>query len=275
MPILPQPIVSIKNASLALGGRQLWNHLSLQVSPGEFIAVLGPNGSGKSSLLKTLLGLHSASGGSVSVFGKPAKAAAGQVGYIPQQKAFSRELLLTGRELVHLGLNGTRWFAPFTTRTDAKHAQAAITAVGAERYADQPIGQLSGGEQQRLRIAQAIVTKPALLLCDEPLLSLDLASQQTTAELINSSRQQGTAVLFVTHEINPILPFVDRVLYLVGSKWAVGTPQEVLTSDRLSQLYGTPVDVLRVHGRIIVVSAGDTPPTEPHNVHHHVSGGVS
>lgn len=271
MLLLSQPVVSIKNASLTLGGRSLWKRLSLEVAPGEFVAILGPNGSGKSSLLKTLLGLHSASG-TVRVLGKPAKNATGQVGYIPQQKAFDRELLLTGRELVHLGLNGTRWFAPFTTQADAERAQAAITAVGAKRYADQPIGQLSGGEQQRLRIAQAIATNPALLLCDEPLLSLDLASQQATAELINRCREQGTAVLFVTHEINPVLPFVNRVLYLVGSKWAVGTPQEVLTSERLSELYGTRVDVLKIHGRIIVVGAGEVPLTEPHDAHHHVPG---
>lgn len=271
MPNQAEPVVTIRNASLSFGGRTLWRRLSLTVMPGEFLAILGPNGSGKSSLLKTLLGLHRVSG-TVNVLGRPTRPTNNGIGYIPQQKAFAPELSLTGRELVTLGLNGTRWFAPFTTNNDAKRTQTAISAVGATRYADQPLGVLSGGEQQRLRIAQAIVTEPQLLLCDEPLLSLDLASQHTTAELINSCRQKGAAVLFVTHEINPVLPFVDRVLYLVGSKWAVGTPQEVLTSSRLSELYGTPVDVLHVHGRIIVVAAGETPPTELHDTHHHEAG---
>lgn len=266
-----QPVISIKNASLTLGSRALWKRLSIDVAPGEFIAILGPNGSGKSSLLKTLLGFHKPSG-SVRVFGQQPRANNQSIGYIPQQKAFSRDLPLTGRELVHLGLNGTRWFAPFTTQSDAKRAHAAIAEVGASRFADRPIGLLSGGEQQRLRIAQAIVNEPTLLLCDEPLLSLDLASQQATAALIDRRRKQGAAVMFVTHEINPVLPFVDRVLYLVGNKWAIGRPAEVLTSARLSDLYGTPIDVLRLHGRIIVVSASDNAPTEPHDVHHHLQG---
>ncbi|HVI68960.1 MAG TPA: metal ABC transporter ATP-binding protein [Magnetospirillaceae bacterium] len=269
---VPQPIVSIHNASLRLGGRDLWQRLSLDVMPGEFIAILGPNGSGKSSLLKTLLGLHTTSG-SVKVFGT--SAANRTIGYIPQQKTFSADLPLTGRELVRLGINGTEWFKPFTTEADNQRVAAAIAEVGATAYADEQIGLLSGGEQQRLRIAQAIVHDPQLLLCDEPLLSLDMASQQATANLINKRRQQGVAVLFVTHEINPILPFVDRVLYLVGKKWAIGTPAEVLTSEQLTKLYGAPVEVLRVHGRIIVVSASEHIPTEPHDVHHHPTGAAA
>lgn len=133
-----------------------------------------------------------------------------------------------------------------------------IHEVGAERYADYPIGQLSGGEQQRLRIAQALVGDPEVLLCDEPLLSLDLAHQQAVSALIDERRRKtNIAVLFVTHEINPILPLVDRVLYLAGGKFAVGTPDDVLTSETLSKLYGSPVDVLRVRGRVVVVGTGE------------------
>lgn len=265
---LPEPVVSIHNASLKLGARDMWQRLTLDVMPGEFIAILGPNGSGKSSLLKALLGQYPTSG-SIKVFNRQAQAANKLIGYIPQQKTFSPELPLTGRELVRLGINGTHWFSPFTNENDDKRVSMAINEVGATAYADEQIGQLSGGEQQRLRIAQAIVHDPQLLLCDEPLLSLDLGSQQATAHLINKHREQGSAVLFVTHEINPILPFVDRVLYLVGKKWAIGTPAEVLTSQRLSELYGAPVEVLHIHGRIIVVSTSEHLTTEPHDVHHH------
>lgn len=263
-----QPVVALHNASLELGGRKLWQRLTLDILPGEFVAVLGPNGSGKSSLLKALLGQHTVSG-TARVFGKQTKASNPAIGYIPQQKAFAPDLPLTGRELVRLGINGNRWCMPTTNKADDLRVGAALAEVGATPYADEQIGQLSGGEQQRLRIAQAIVNEPALLLCDEPLLSLDLASQQATAQLINQRRQNGTAILFVTHEINPILPFVDRVLYLVGTNWAVGTPQEVLTSAQLSKLYGTAVEVLRVHGRIVVISASEQVATEPHDVHHH------
>ncbi len=262
-----KPVVSMHNASLKVGGRALWQHLTLDVVPGEFMAILGPNGSGKTSFLKTLLGQHHTTG-SIKVLGKPA-ATHQSVGYIPQQKTFSPDVPLTGRELVRLGVNGTSWFKPFTTEADDMLVATALAEVGATNYADEHIGLLSGGEQQRLRIAQAIVNNPPLLLCDEPLLSLDLASQQATANLINKRRKKGAAVLFVTHEINPILPFVDRVLYLVGKKWAIGTPAEVLTSQKLSELYGAPVEVLHIHGRIIVVSVGEHNPTEPHDVHHH------
>jgi len=139
-------------------------------------------------------------------------------------------------------------------------------------YADAPIGMLSGGEQQRLRIAQSLLGSPSLLLCDEPLLALDLASQKAVTELIDARRgQAGTPVVFVTHEVNPVLPYVDRILYLVRGRWAIGTPSEILTSEQLSALYGIPVDVIKVRDRYIVVSADDELATEPggHAHHHH------
>lgn len=263
------PVVSLRQASLRLGGRDIWKKLNLDVRPGEFIAVLGPNGSGKSSLIKTLLGLYELRSGDVSVLGQPPHNARKNIGYIPQQKAFDRDIPLTGRDLVALGITGNRWFIGSTSASDTKHIDAVISQVGATRYAHKPLGQLSGGEQQRLRIAQSVVTNPPLLLCDEPLLSLDLASQQIVARLINDQRREGTAVIFVTHEINPILPMVDRIVYLVGGKSAIGTPHEVLTTERLTELYGAPVEVLNVHGRILVVASNEQAMAEPHDAHHH------
>ena len=192
------------------------------------------------------------------------------VGYIPQQKSFDRDLPLRGRDLVRLGLDGHRWgVGPARPRGGGRRSTRAIEAVGATGYADAPIGLLSGGEQQRLRIAQALLGDPRVLLCDEPLLSLDLQHQQAVSALIDARRRAAdTSVVFVTHEVNPILPMVDRVLYLVGGRWAVGTPDEVMTSERLSDLYGTDVDVLRVRGRIVVVGAPDGAHGE-HGGHHH------
>jgi len=261
--------VRLHSASLKLGGRTLWKNLNLNIAPGEFVAVLGPNGSGKSSFIKTLLGLHMPTAGQVHILGGTPEKARAHIGYIPQQKAFDRDIPLTGRDLVALGVTGTRWFAQFTKPADAKRITAAIHRVGASRYADKPLGQLSGGEQQRLRIAQAMAAEPQLLLCDEPLLSLDITSQQQVAALINDQRKLGTAIVFVTHEINPILPMVDRILYLVGGKWAIGTPAEVLTTERLTKLYGAPVEVLNVHGRILVVASNEHALTEPHDAYHH------
>jgi zinc/manganese transport system ATP-binding protein len=261
--------ISLRDAALSFGDRTLWNDLTLDVAPGEFVAVLGPNGSGKTSLLKVLLGLQELSRGTVEVCGRTPRRGSAVVGYIPQQKAFDRDLPLRGRDLVRLGLDGHRWGVGMSHRHSGKEVAKVIEAVGATAYADAPIGLLSGGEQQRLRIAQALLGDPRVLLCDEPLLSLDLQHQQAVSALIDGRRREAnTSVIFVSHEVNPILPMIDRVLYLVGGRWAVGTPDEVMTGERLSDLYGTDIDVLRVRGRIVVVGAPDDAHGE-HGGHHH------
>lgn len=267
-----QPTVRLRCAELAFGDRLLWGGLSLDVAAGEFLAVLGPNGSGKTSLLKVLLGLQRLSAGEVTVCGRTPRRGSNAVGYVPQQRSFDRELPLRGRDLVRLGLDGHRYGLRRPSRARVERVDEVLAAVGATAYADAPVGLLSGGEQQRLRIAQALLGHPRLLLCDEPLLSLDLAHQQGVSALIDEGRLAGnTSVVFVTHEVNPVLPMVDRVLYLVGGRWAVGTPDEVMTGERLSELYGTQVDVLRVRGRIVVVGAPENAPAE-HGPHHHSAG---
>ena len=277
MTVRPQPrtasprtggAVSLSGARLAYGDRVLWDGLDLDVAPGEFVAVLGPNGSGKTSLLRVLLGLQKLTAGTVAVAGAvPGRGNRG-VGYIPQQRALDPALAVRGRDLVGLGLDGHRWGIGFTGRRDrAARVAAAIASVDAQDFADRPVGLLSGGEQQRLRVAQALVGDPAVLLCDEPLLSLDLANQRAVSTLIDERRRaSGTAVLFVTHEINPVLPLVDRVLYLVDGRFRVGTPDEVMTSETLSSLYRTDIEVIRVRGQIHVVGAhSDLCEDHPHH----------
>jgi zinc/manganese transport system ATP-binding protein len=254
-------VVELRGATLRFGTRALWEALDLDVDRGEFLAVLGPNGVGKTSLLRVLLGLTELSDGEVRVLGRLPRRGSALVGYLPQQREFDRTLPLRGRDLVRLGLDGHRWGIARSRGSETLVGEA-IAEVGAADRADVPIGLLSGGEQQRLRIAQALVSDPALLLCDEPLLSLDLRSQRVVVDLLDQRRRgRSTTVVFVTHEINPILPFVDRVLYLAPGSWAVGTPDEVLRTDTLSRLYGTAVDVLRVRGRVIVVGVPDEPDT--------------
>ncbi|MEV0061365.1 ATP-binding cassette domain-containing protein [Nocardia sp. NPDC050718] len=251
--------IRLRGASLSFGERTLWRDLDLDVAPGEFIAVLGPNGSGKTSLLRVLLGLLELGSGTAEVAGAPAGVGNPGIGYVPQQKTIDAGVQLRGLDLVGLGVDGHRWGLGWRGRRErARKVEAAVAAVGAQRFAHAPLDTLSGGEQQRLRVAQALVGDPAVLLCDEPLLSLDLANQRLVAELVDKRRREhDTAVLFVTHEINPILPMVDRVLYLVDGEFRIGTPDEVMTSATLSELYGTEVEVLRVRDRLVVVGTGD------------------
>ena len=253
------PVARLHSASLRLGDRMLWSGLDLAVERGEFLAILGPNGVGKTSLLRVLLGLVPLSSGRAEVLGE-APQGSSRVGYVPQQRAFDPTVPVRGRDLVLLGLDGHRWGFPLRSRGRHAEVQEALVAAGAEPYAERPLGLLSGGEQQRVRIAQAIVARPALLLCDEPLLSLDLASQRAVVAVLDRlRRERETTIILVTHEVNPILPFVDRLLYLAPRSWAVGTPDEILRSDVLSRLYGTEVEVLRSRGRVVVVGAPDEP----------------
>ena len=132
--------------------------------------------------------------------------------------------------------------------------QQALQQVNGEALAGVPVGVMSGGEMQRVRIAQALATDPVLLLCDEPLLNLDPANARLVSALIDARRREAdTAVLFVTHEVNPVLPYVDRVLYLVDGRFRVGTVDEVMTSATLSELYRADIEVVKVGGRYVVV----------------------
>jgi zinc/manganese transport system ATP-binding protein len=264
----PAPALEIRGASLRRGDRELWSGLDLTVSPGELVAVLGPSGSGKTTLLRAILGLEPLSGGSISVLGDPVRGRGNRrVGYLPQSRPLPPDTALRGRDLVTLGVSGHRFGLPFPRRGDRDRVDALIDAVGAGDFADRPVGHLSGGEQQRLRAGQALADDPGLLLCDEPLTSLDLANQQAVIGLIDRHRREkDAAVLLVTHDINPVLSKVDRILYLANGRFTLGTPDEVLTSKTLSDLYGAPVFVLRAGDRLVVVGAPDA--EESHHHHH-------
>ncbi|WP_235831350.1 metal ABC transporter ATP-binding protein [Gordonia zhaorongruii] len=249
---MADPVISFRGSHLAFGNRTLWHDLDLDIAPGEFVAVLGPNGAGKTTLLRAALGQVEPTAGELTVDGR--------LGYIPQQHADdSDDMLMRGRDLVGFGIDGTAWGMGLRgLRHRRARVDAALAEVNATRYASSPVGLLSGGEQQRLRIAQALTRDPSVLLCDEPLASLDLASQQLVVDLLDARRRRAnTAIMFVTHELNPVLPFVDRVVYLAGGSFRVGTVDEVMTSATLSELYGSRVEVLRVGGRLVVIGGED------------------
>lgn len=263
------PVVRFADATLGYSDRIVWRSLSVDFPEGAFVAILGPNGSGKTSLLRAVLGLTRLQAGRIEVFGGAPRRGNPAIGYVPQAQAFDRDVPLRGRDLVGLGLDGYRWGFGRQSKAARRQVEGAIAAAGAERYADAPLGRLSGGEQQRLRIAQALVGDPRLLLCDEPLAHLDLRYQQQITELIAGWRREtGRTVLFVTHDVNPILDVVDRVLFVVNGRWASGTVHEVLTTEQLTKLYGSHVDVLDVHGRLIVVGETLDAGFEVEEAHH-------
>lgn len=256
------PAVRTVDAGLAYGDRVLWDGLDLDIAPGQFVAILGSNGSGKTSLLKVLLGEQRLTRGQAWIAGEPVRRGSTAVGYVPQKVSIDEGTMLKARDLVRMGLDGHRWGIPFGSARSHRVVRAGIdellASVGAAGFGDAPVSMLSGGELQRVRVAAALASNPSILLCDEPLAALDLRHQQEVAALLDRRRREhGTTVLFVTHDINAVLDYVDQVLYLAAGQFRLGPPSEVLTSATLTELYGAPVDVLRAQGRVIVVASND------------------
>ncbi|WP_375479699.1 metal ABC transporter ATP-binding protein [uncultured Jatrophihabitans sp.] len=267
--------MELSHAAAAVGGRRIWSDVNLTVAAGEFVAVLGPNGVGKSTLLKMVLGLIPVAAGTVSVLGARPGQRNKRIGYLPQRRAFDPATRVRGVDIVRLGLDGDRWgvpvpgWVPGSRGTQiARRVDEVIDLVGASSYARRPIGQCSGGEQQRLLIAQALARRPELLILDEPLDSLDVTNQASVSALIREvSQSQEVAVLLVAHDVNPILSYLDQVIYLAHGGAVMGPPAQVITADTLTMLYSTPIDVLTDRtGRLVVVGQPDSPPQ------HHVPG---
>jgi zinc/manganese transport system ATP-binding protein len=257
----PQLAVALEHAQARIGRNVVWSEVSIGIGQGEFAAILGPNGSGKTTLLRVLLGELPLGQGTVSVLGGPPGALKGRIGYLPQRRHFDAGTRIRGVDLVRLGLDGERWGLPLR-RSGGERVKEAIELVGADGYATRPIGRLSGGEQQRLLIAQALVSRPRLLILDEPLDSLDLPNQSAVAALLERiCRQQEVTVLLVAHDVNPLLSYLDRVVYFGSGRAVVGTPREVITAATLSRLYGVPVEVLETSdGRLVVVGLPEALP---------------
>jgi zinc/manganese transport system ATP-binding protein len=261
---MTQPALRLDGAAVELGGHVVWRDVSLEVEHGEFVAVLGSNGAGKSTLLKVALGLLPLTAGTASVLGRPPGEANAAIGYLPQRRSWDASSRIRGVDVVRLGLDGAHWGVPLPhlgPDERSRRIDEVIELVGAERYAKRAIGSLSGGEQQRLLIAQALVRRPRLLMLDEPLDSLDLTNQAAVAALVQRiCREEDVAVLLVAHDVNPILGYLDRVVYFAAGTAVAGPPAEVITAETLSRLYAAPIEVLRSSdGRRVVVGVPEAP----------------
>ncbi|MDA8387106.1 MAG: metal ABC transporter ATP-binding protein [Nitrospiraceae bacterium] len=251
-----QTAISAENIVVELGGRTILDDVSFDVKQGEFVAVLGPNGAGKTTLFKVLLGLIAPVRGKISVLGKPPRRGAGEIGYTPQHRVLETDLALRARDVVGFGLDGNKWGIGFGGRKRNAAIDKVLDEVGVCHLADAPVGRLSGGEQQQMFIAQALISNPGILMLDEPLSNLDISrAREIVALLAGISRNRGVSVMLISHDINPLLHSVDRVLYLAGGHGVMGAPQEVITSETLSMLYSSKVDVIRSDGRIFVAGA--------------------
>ncbi len=248
-------VLAVEGVSVRLSGRTILDRVSFEIAPGEFTGLIGSNGAGKTTLFRVILGLQAASAGRVLVEGRKHGRRHRLIGYVPQKFLLDPDVPLRARDLVGLGIDAHRLGVPVPSRTRRALVEQMLHAVDADRFADTRVGQLSGGEQQRILIAHALIARPRLLLLDEPLANLDLGSAQEVVTLLaRLAREQQISVLISAHEINPLLPVMDRIVYLAAGRAVSGTTKEVVRADVLSELYGRHVDVLNVHGRVLIVA---------------------
>jgi zinc/manganese transport system ATP-binding protein len=264
--------VELQDVSLTLGGRRILESVNLTIADSEFVGVLGPNGSGKTTLMRAILGLVVPESGVIRVLGAAAARGNPAIGYMPQTRSQAPIGGLRGWDFVAGAAQGHRWGLPIPGPAARREIAWALELVGAQELATRALAQLSGGERQRLLLAQALLGRPRLLLLDEPLISLDPHHQQHVVQLARRiQRELGITVLFSAHELNPLLGVLDRVLYLGNRQVALGTVEEVITGPSLSRLYGSPIEVVHIKGRIFVMSGGLEVERDEHR-HHHGGG---
>jgi len=252
----PAALLALDQIGVRLGGRQILGDVTFSLRKGEFTGIIGPNGAGKTTLLRVILGLLEPAGGQVLIDGEPLHSKnKASIGYVPQKLVIDPDMPLRARDVVSLGLDGHKLGFGFPSRQRRELIEAVLADVGASDYADARVGELSGGEQQRVLIAHALISRPKLLLLDEPLANLDLRSEQEIVTVLGKlAREQEIAVLLSAHDMNPLLGVMDRIVYVANGHVATGATDDVVTSEGLTRLYGHHVDVVRVHNRVIVVA---------------------
>ena len=250
-------ILSLAGISVRLGGRAILSDVNVDIARGQFVGLIGSNGAGKTTLLRVILGLLAPTTGEVLIAGRPRSRRNPLIGYVPQKFMLDPDAPLRARDLVGLGIDAHRFGIARPSPARRALVDEMLAAVNAQAFADSRVGLLSGGEQQRVLIAHALASRPQLLLLDEPLANLDLRSAHEVVSLLaRIAREQRIAVFISAHEMNPLLPVIDQIVYLAGGRAVSGTVDEVIRSEVLSRLYGDHVDVLNVHGRVLVVAGG-------------------
>lgn len=251
------PVIVAQKLAAGYKTKTVWSDADFSVSRGEFIGLLGSNGAGKTTLFRLLLGLAWPQQGSIELFGKRPERGNARIGYVPQRRPIDTESKIQAVEYVRIGISGNRWGFGLQTQARAERQAAldALATVDAASLSLRPLSELSGGELQRVFLAQALVGKPELLLLDEPLANLDIRRETQFIRLIHTvAKTQNIAVLLIAHDINPLLPVVDRIIYIANGKVASGKPDQIVTSQRLSALYGAPIEVLHdSKGRLAVL----------------------
>jgi len=257
--------IAIRANHVQVGFRNkvVWHDATFEVRRGEFTAVIGPNGAGKTTLFRLLLGLQRPSFGSLEVLGAPPRRGNRRIGYVPQRHTIDNETHVAADALVRLGATGSRWGPGFSYRAQREAAAEALDAVGASELGSKSLGSLSGGELQRVFLAEAIVGNPEMLLLDEPLSNLDIRRSRELVEVVHHLVQsRHVTTLLVAHDINPLIECLDKVVYIANGHVATGPPESVLTSSSLSELYGVPVEVLHDSRGNIVIVGGENPHEE-------------
>jgi zinc transport system ATP-binding protein len=228
----PTAAVRLRGAVAALGGRPVLRGIDLTVQPGEVVALIGANGSGKSTSVKTVIGAVPLEQGELELFGTPYARFRDwrRIGYVPQRTTAEAGVPATVREVVSTGRLAQHRLRPFRRR-DRVAVDRALAAVGMLDRAEDGVADLSGGQHQRVLIARALVGTPDLLIMDEPMAGVDLASQQVLADTLRREIDRGTAVLLVLHELGPLAPLIDRTLVLRDGRVTYDGPPQRTSQD--------------------------------------------
>jgi len=231
-----RPAVITKDLSIAYGSHQIINHVSVTIPRNTIVAVIGPNGSGKTTFIKALLGLITPQTGTVSIFGKSPKQMRKHVAYVPQRFTFDQETPITVAEFLELSL----------TPSNQSNYIPALEHFHITRYEHSLLGQLSGGQLQRVLLARAFIQQPALLFLDEPGTGIDIGGEKDFYELVEHLHtEHHMTIIMISHEIDVVSKHATHVLCLGHNKFqCFDHTSAVLESDHLKELYNTDVQLV-------------------------------